>query len=262
MGMTALGDRMKGYENAYRSYLPKGFDVILRIDGRAFHTFTRGFFRPFDTVFMTAMKETAKALCAGIQGAQFAYTQSDEISILLRHNIEENEDPWFGNNIQKIVSVAASMATLEFNKAFILAAGDYAESVQDKEAAEKLNLYRSRFNTAMFDARVFIMPTNEVPNYFLWRQRDAERNSIQMVARSLYSHKELVGKKTAALHEMIHDKGQNWNDYPVDMKRGSVTVKKEFTVIDFETEKQTSRYRWMQEDPPFSTYDDWMMWCN
>ena len=112
---NSLSDRMKGYENAYRIYLPKRLPVIVRIDGRAFHTFTKGMQKPFDHILMGCMKLTARRLCKEISGCKLAYTQSDEISLLLTCDDTLSTEPWFGNNLQKLTSLSASLATLYFN---------------------------------------------------------------------------------------------------------------------------------------------------
>ena len=257
MSNLAIGDRMKAYENCYRNYLPNGFDVIIRVDGRAFHTLTKGFYKPFDTVFMETMKHTAEILCKEIQGVKFAYIQSDEISLWLNYDYENGEQPWFGNNIQKMTSVSASIATLAFNSYFCAKVVDMER--KDDSDPQMTSLYASKTFTAMFDSRVFILPREEVANYMLWRVRDCERNSIQMVARSLYSHKELVGKKSADLHELIHQKGQNWNNYPGDMKHGTVIVKHIHSVGD------AWRTKWGPMDDemfPSSTYESWNTFVN
>lgn len=264
MSNLAIGDRMKGYENCYRNYLPNGFDVIIRVDGRAFHSFTKGFYKPFDTLFMKSMKDTAAVLCKEIQGVKFAYTQSDEISLWLNFDYANGEQPWFGNNIQKMVSISASVATLAFNKAFQNNVWEYHDfsyrntDPDDKELTNErmkmMHIYDCCIDTATFDSRVFILPHEEVANYFLWRTKDMERNSIQMVARSLYSHKELVGKKSADLHELIYQKGQNWNDYPGDMKHGTLIVKHIHSVGD------TWRTKWGPLDNeifPVGGYKEW-----
>lgn len=259
MSNLAIADRMKAYENCYRNYLPNGFDVIIRVDGRAFHTLTKGFYKPFDTVFMDTMKETAAALCREIQGVKFAYVQSDEISLWLNYDYENGEQPWFGNNIQKMVSVSASVATISFNRAFKNNVSKFLSNVIGDEYENSIHFnqcltYISNIDTATFDSRVFILPREEVANYFLWRTKDMERNSIQMVARSLYSHKELVGKKTSDLHELIYQKGQNWNNYPGDMKHGTVIVKHIYAVSD------AWRSKWgpMEDDMfPKSNYASW-----
>lgn len=198
----ALGDRMKNYyENRTRHFLARRTYTIIRIDGKAFHTYTVGLDVPFDEGLIISMNETAKYLCASIQGAKLAFVQSDEISILLTDFDQLTTDAWFDGNIQKIVSVSASLATAKFN--FL-----------------RLN------KIALFDSRVFQIPSNvEVENYFIWRQQDATRNSIQAVAQSLYSHRELEGKNTNEQQEMIFQKGINWNDFPIGQKRGRLIVK-------------------------------------
>lgn len=195
----ALGDRMKRYEHSYRIYMPLRMPVIVRVDGKAFHTWTRGLARPFDAGFMANMQGVAAALCEEMQGACLAFVQSDEISVLLHNYRRLETDAWFHNNLQKVVSISAAVASATMTR---LAGRD-----------------------AWFDSRAFILPENEVCNYFLWRQQDAARNSIQMVAQSLYSHTQLLGKNTKVLQEMIHQKGQNWNDYPTAARRGAAVVR-------------------------------------
>lgn len=204
MQHQSLGNRIKtNYENITRNFLPRRTNTIIRIDGKAFHTFTKGLNRPFDYKLVSVMQITAKHLCENIQGARLAYTQSDEINIWVTDYDTLQTDAWFGGNIQKMCSVAASIATACFNKEF---------------GGDKL---------AMFDARVFTIPeVEEVVNYFIWRQQDASRNSVQMVARSMYSHKECENKKNSQLQEMIHEGGNNWNDFPISVKRGSCVVKR------------------------------------
>lgn len=221
----SLGDRMKGYENVSRIYLPKRLPVIIRVDGRAFHTFTKGFQKPFDDVLAQAMRETAVMLCKEISGAKLAYTQSDEISILVTNNDTIDTQPWFNNNLQKLVSLSASTATLAFDKAF------YWATITYKGNGEMFQVYAKASKTATFDARAFVLPADEVCNYFIWRQQDATRNSIQMVAQSLYSHKELQNKNCDELQEMIFQKGINWNDYEPWQKRGICIQKKEKVIM-------------------------------
>lgn len=223
----SLGDRMKEYENVSRIYLTKKLPVIMRIDGRAFHTFTRGFQRPFDKLLHEAMWSTAEALCNQISGAKMAYVQSDEISLLLTNDDNAETQPWFGNNLQKLVSISASIATLAFNKYFN---GCVMAWMQDPDATDEeaklIYAYTEAIMKAQFDSRAFVIPAYEVINYFIWRQQDATRNSIQLVAQSLYSQKELYKKNTSQLQEMIFQKGINWNNYPTYFKRGLCIVKK------------------------------------
>lgn len=221
-----LGTRMKEYEDAFRFHLPKRLPVIIRVDGRAFHTLTRGFERPFDEMLRTAMQLTAKKLCEEVAGCKLAYVQSDEISLLVTNDDSIETQPWFGNSMWKLVSLTASIATLEFNKVFLDTVNDW-EKKNFSGSMDRLCAYSRAIQNATFDSRAFVMPKEEVINYFIWRQQDATRNSIQMVAQSLYSHKELQGKNSSDLQEMIHQKGINWNDYPIDCKRGACVIRTE-----------------------------------
>lgn len=189
-----------------RSFSP----VIIRIDGKAFHTFTRGFAKPFDKFFMTAMQETAKHLCKEIVGCKLAYFQSDEISLLLTDYDTISTQPWFENNLQKLVSVSASIATLAFNRAFASLTRDLSDkyayhavtmkNLWGERDEKNFNAYSTAYSRgATFDARAFILPKEEVCNYFIWRQQDATRNSILAVAQSVLSHKEMQGKKCTEL---------------------------------------------------------------
>ena len=228
MDRTTLGDRMKNnYENITRYYLTRRMPVIIRIDGRAFHTFTRGFKKPFDDILVSTMQDTMKYLCENIQGCVLGYTQSDEISLVLTDYAELTTDAWFGNNLQKMCSVSASMATVAFNKFFY-----------DNMPAEEENsgtYYKALEKGAMFDSRVFTIPKEEVCNYLIWRQQDATRNSIQSVGQANFSQKELHGKSCNKIQDMLMlQKGINWNDYSSTLKRGSCCIK---TVIqDLSTE--------------------------
>lgn len=196
-----LGDRMKKYEDAYRMHLSPRMPVIIRVDGKAFHTLTRGCERPFDVNLGACMDSTATALLDEVQGARFAYVQSDEISLFLCNYNTFQSQSWFDNNIQKMVSISAAVAATNFT------------------------LCWGKNEPVYFDSRVFILPENEVCNYFLWRQNDATRNSIQMVAQSMFSHKELHGKSCGDLQEMMFQKGTNWNEFKAYWKRGRVVTK-------------------------------------
>lgn len=208
MNKMSLGDRMKEYyENSYRIYLPIHMPLIIRLDGRAFHTLTAKMEKPFDKIFINLMTDTAKYLCENVQGAEFAYTQSDEISIFIHNYKNLESQPWFGNLLQKIVSLSAAMAssyaTLQYLKVF------------NKE------------RVIQFDSRAFIIPEYDLCNYFIWRQQDWGRNSIQMLAQSLYSHKDLYKKNKSDLQEMCFQKGHNWNDLSTSLKRGFCIIKKQ-----------------------------------
>lgn len=234
-----LGDRMKDqYENRSRTLLPRRTYTIIRIDGKAFHTYTRGLKRPFDSDLILDMDTTAAHLCKNIMGAKMAYVQSDEISLVLTDFDNIGSQAWFDNNVQKMASVSASMATAAFNALRLSRViNDYQVdpfstkngiSVNNIVDDAKSDILRNLGNKsmAMFDARVFQIPElTEVCNYFIWRQQDAIRNSISSVAQSLYSHKELEGKSSDEKQEMIFQKGINWNDYTYREKRGGVITK-------------------------------------
>lgn len=227
MDHSDIGARMKAYENCYRIYLPKRQAVIVRIDGKAFHSFTKGFNRPYDALFASCMRETAKQLCENISGCVFGYTQSDEISLVLVDYKNINTEPWFGNNLQKIVSISASMATHFFNEEFRREV--FRESVNNKNwgpdnETPHMKALNSRF--AFFDARAFILPREEVANYIYWRQLDNVRNSIQLAGQAYFSHKQLQNKNCDQIQEMLWQEHEvNWSKYPTWFKNGVAIYK-------------------------------------
>ena len=234
MDKTTLGDRMKNnYENITRYYLTRRMPVIIRVDMRTGHTFTKGMNKPFDDVFVKTMQDTMKYLCENVQGCVLGYTQSDEISLVLTDYTELTTDAWFGNNLQKMCSVSASMATLAFNKAFNDNIVKYIDNNLDancgvtKDLTEYTKiLINARNKGAMFDSRVFTIPKEEVCNALIWRQQDATRNSIQSVGQANFSQKELHGKSCNDIQDMLMiQKGINWNDYSTTLKRGSCCIK-------------------------------------
>lgn len=227
----ALGDRMKEfYENRTRITLPRRTYTVIRIDGKAFHTYTKGLNRPFDVDLIEDMNNTTKYLCERIQGVKLGYVQSDEISLILTDFDNLGTDAWFDGNIQKIVSISASIATAKFNQLRMARAFKNSPYVWIAEDIEN-------FKLAEFDARTYTIPSREEAiNYLIWRQQDATRNSISAVAQSLYSHKELNGKTTDMMQELIFQKGQNWNDFPVGQKRGR-TILKSYKLVDSTKEK-------------------------
>ena len=213
MGYDNLGDRMKSYEGRNQYYLQRRTPVIIRIDGKAFHTFTRGFARPFDEVLGNSMVLTMEYLCQNIQGCVFGYTQSDEITLVLIDYMRLDTDAWFDYRTDKMCSIAASMATMAFNRYF------YEFMPAD---ADNTGIYYKAFEKgAMFDARVFNIPKEEVCNCIYWRQLDAVRNSVQMVGQANFSHKELQGKSCNMIQNMLlTQRGINWHDYETRWKRG------------------------------------------
>jgi tRNA(His) 5'-end guanylyltransferase len=228
---TTLGDRMKEYEATTRSHLLRRTPVIIRVDGRAFHTFTKRLVEekkfsargplfdnqiidpslkvsPFSEVMHETMAATSASLFNQVQNAVFVYTQSDEISIVLRDWDRHETQQWFGGNVQKMCSLSASVASAAFNYHLErIAEGGKPTWVGD---------------LAHFDSRVFNLPKEEVVNYFIWRQQDASRNSVQMYGRFFFSQKEMVGKSNSEVQDMLMlQHGKNWNDLKTWMKRGS-----------------------------------------
>lgn len=252
MDNSDLAKRMKKfYEQIPKTKLMRRCPVIIRLDGRSFHTFTRGFQRPFDEILIKTMQETTKYLCENIQGCVLGYTQSDEISLVLVDYQRFETSAWFDYETQKMCSISASMATMAFNKIFLdnidlayheefnergLDNMDYFENKEEydktfEELEKKYDVYYSKVNKAMFDARVFNIPKEEVTNCIYWRQLDASRNSIQMVGQANFSHKELHCKSCNDIQDMLMtQKGINWNDLPVYQKRGSCVIKEEYAV--------------------------------
>ena len=243
-----LGKRMKKYESVSKTVLMRRTPVIIRIDGKAFHTFTKGFEKPFDKVLVKTMQETTKYLCENIHGCVFGYTQSDEISLVLIDYQTLTTDAWFDYEIQKLCSVAASMATMAFNKFFSMNVDnfiyDYATAYEEEgkygpgtKEYELCNTYQIAVEKgAMFDARAFKIPKEEVTNCIYWRQLDATRNSIQMVGQAHFSHNELHEKTCNQIQDMLHEqKGINWNDFPVYLKRGTAVIRNTMIIEPYGT---------------------------
>ena len=229
-----LGKRMKTYYEAIpKTSLMRRTPVAIRIDGKAFHTFTRGFEKPFDTLLVNTMQQTTKKLCENIQNCVFGYTQSDEITLILVDYKDINTAAWFDYEVQKLCSISASMATLYFNKFFKQSVEEFDINsiIKEKEVDnyKLLNSYKRALNTgAMFDSRCFNIPKEEVCNLIYWRQLDATRNSIQMVGLANFSHKELQGLTCNKIQDkLITETDINWNNYPTYLKRGTSCLKKD-----------------------------------
>lgn len=231
MDTSDLANRMKEYEKRNQYYLQKRTPVAIRVDGRNFHTFTKGFKRPFDNILIKSMQETAKYMCENIQGAKFAYVQSDEITIILVDYDTLKTDCWFNYRTDKLCSISASMATMAFNKFF---STEVSVLQAMKKSGIKPNiskdyidiLLKAEDKGAMFDARCFNIPKEEVTNCIYWRQLDASRNSIQMVGQANFSHKELHCKTCNNIQDMLMlQKNINWNDFPTYQKRGTCVVR-------------------------------------
>lgn len=230
-----LGIRMKTYyEQVSKTTLLRRMPVAIRIDGKAFHTFTRGFEKPFDTLLVNVMQQTTKKLCENIQNCVFGYTQSDEITLILVDYKDINTAAWFDYEVQKLCSISASMTTMLFNKLFRELCesyfNEYEESWNHSELEEKYisTLENAIKKGAMFDARCFNIPKEEVCNLIYWRQLDATRNSIQMVGQANFSHKELQGLTCNKIQDkLLTEKDINWNNYPTYLKRGTSCLKKD-----------------------------------
>ena len=255
MDRSDLATRMKEYyEDISKTKLMRRTPVAIRIDGRAFHTFTRGFQKPFDEILIKSMQETMKYLCENIQGAKFGYTQSDEITIILIDYDTLETSAWFDYKVQKICSITASMATMAFNKYFSENVDKY--NSDSKSSGIQANWYLiAREKGAMFDARCFNIPKEEVTNLIYWRQLDATRNSIQMVGQANFSHKELQNKTCNMIQDMLHEqKGINWNNFPIYQKRGSACIKKITAPSDL---SKNPHYEWfIDENMPILKGED------
>ena len=244
-----IGIRMKeNYENRYRIYLTRRIPIIIRIDGKSFHSFTKWFKRPFDELLYRTMSKTGLELVKNIQGSKMGYIQSDEISILLTDYDKLTTSAYFDYNINKVNSVTSSMATLYFNRIFreeidrfsdnihneelrlrnrpIIERYEYYQSEHIKELNQLYQIYKSRIDSAMFDCRCFNIPESEVANYFIWRQLDATRNSIEMFGQKYYTSNQLKGVSCNQIQDMLFkDYNINWNDNPAYIKRGSSVIR-------------------------------------
>lgn len=263
-----LGIRMKTcYEQIPKTKLMRRTPVAIRIDGKAFHTFTKGFQKPFDEVLIKSMQKTMKYLCENIQGCVLGYHQSDEITLILVDYKNLNSDAWFDYEVQKMCSIAASMATMAFNRFFVnechqwfgnnIDWSDIDVVAADENIKKLFNAYTKACEKgAMFDARVFNIPKEEVMNLLYWRQLDATRNSIQMVGQANFSHNQLHGKNCSNIQDMLMlEKGINWNDYPTHLKRGTCCIKQPFKINEG-TDQEAVRNQWVLDtEIPIFTQD-------
>lgn len=197
MNKDTLGDRIKRYEAASKPLLTRRMPVMVRVDGKAFHTFTRGCNKPYDDTIIQAMVYAAKETAKQMQGFKLGYVQSDEATFLITDYETLETGAWFDYEVNKVVSITASLFTAYFNQ--------YWQNSRDVFNGDK-----GREQIALFDARAFNIPQDDWQNAFIWRQRDWERNSVQMLARSLYSQKELHGKKVPELLKLINDRDKDW----------------------------------------------------
>lgn len=248
MSNLSLSDRMKGYEGISRHYLIRRMPVIIRIDGKNFHSFTKGFKKPFDDILVKVMQDTMLEICEKVEGCVMGYTQSDEISLVLCDYHKLDTEAWFGNNLWKLCSVSASLATSAFNKYFRNAVIGESES------------YKKRIDKANFDSRAFNIPREEVCNYFIWRQKDAIRNSIQATALANFSQKQLEGVACDRAVEMLKaEKSVIWEEYPLHLQRGTCCIKSP-VIFNEGTDQQITRNKWGidMETPAFSEDRDYI----
>lgn len=273
-----IGNRMKeNYENRYRFSLTRRIPVIIRLDGKSFHSFTKGFRRPFDELLYRTMTRTGLELVKNIQGSKIAYIQSDEISILLTDYDKLTTSAYFDYNINKVNSVTSSMATLYFNRIFreeidrfsdniyneelklrnrpIIEQYEFYQSEYIKELNNLYQIYKSRVDSAIFDCRCFNIPESEVTNYFIWRQLDATRNSIEMFGQKYYKPNQLKGVSCNQIQEMLFKEYKiNWNDNPAYIKRGSSVIRDESRnwIIDEEIPIFTSDRNYIERFLPIA----------
>ena len=232
---------MKEYENVERRYFMRRQPLIVRLDGVHFHSYTKGFPRPYYEPFRNAMEWTMCDLCDNIMGCKLGYTQSDEITLLITDDDDIGTQSWFGKNLQKIVSVAASMATYFFNK--------NVEKILEVGPEEGWNIeplkHAHNSRIACFDARAFLLPKEEVLNVFEWRQQDCTRNAIEAAGQNYFSHGQLMGKSCNEIQEMLfQEAGVNFNDYPAWYKRGVCAIKVPKQIATPEGEYVT-RMKWV-----------------
>lgn len=217
----SLGQRMKKYETVSKTTLMTRTPVAIRIDGKSFHTFTKELNKPFDNTFMNTMIQTMETMCVNMQNCIFGYTQSDEITFILKDYEQLNTAAWFDYEVQKLCSVSASMATYYFNKFFNENAKLILKS-NGQDSTYSLALSKCLTGApAMFDARCFNIPREEVVNLVYWRQLDAVRNSIQACGQSVFSHKELMHKSCNDIKEMLEERGCPWDRLPIFKQRGT-----------------------------------------
>ena len=223
---SSLGDRMKMYESVTRTRLVPRMPTIIRLDGHAFHTLCRGMQRPYDEDFASCMWGAAMACLDQVEGCKVAYVQSDEISLLLTDYDTLQTQAWFDGGVLKITSVSASIVTGAFNVA-------YATRFPERWA----DVCYGRRDPPSFDSRCWSLPKEEVVNYFLSRQQDAERNSLSMLCQAHFSPKVLHGKGREEQHDLLHGIDLNWNNCSTAQKRGVCVIKETYEVEGPQGEK-------------------------
>lgn len=250
----SLGDRQKQYEISSETQLVPKMPIIIRIDGKAFHTYTRGMVKPFDEILGKCMKKTMQALCKEVHTCVFGYTQSDEITLVLKLPDRIRSQAYMNRRAQKIVSLTASKATRYFNKFFteefekfvsynkqkslalVRAISKYGvdseevkrlESQTDLESDKLYKVYNKKLGEAEFDSRVFNVPEWDCINNIIWRQQDAIRNSVEMVGHVHFSANQLHKVNVEGIKSMLKEqKGIDWEkDFTTYQKRGACCYK-------------------------------------
>lgn len=233
MKKDSLGDRIKRYEARCENYFLPKLPIVVRVDGKAFHTWTKGCAKPFDQTLITCMFEAAKLVANEMQGFRALYTQSDEVTFVMTDDTTIDSQQWFGGRQNKIESVTAALMTAHFNRLWEAENYKFIRSVGQKIPA-------------FFDARAFQVPTDDVPNAFLWRVRDWERNSLTMFCSQFFSHKQLNGQDKTARHDMLYEIGKNWaTDCTDQQKNGSWAAKGKNDKFDLSNYNEIYNYIFM-----------------
>jgi len=214
----SFGDRMKFFEKIGSATLMPTLPILARLDGKCFSNFTNDLDRPFDLNFSAIMTELTLCLTRETN-ARVGYTQSDEITLLWQAENWKSE-VFMGGKSSKMISILAAMASTKFNKLL----PTYLPSKVDQ--------------TPIFDCRVWNVPSRiEAANAFIWREKDAVRNSIQSLGQSKFSHNQLHKLSCNDIQELLwQEKGVNWNDLPAKLKRGTY-IQAEKVSTPFTTEE-------------------------
>lgn len=223
-----FGMRIKGYESASETYLDKTKYTIVRIDGHGFSKWTKGFNKPFDDFIVRSISETSRALMEEFK-AVVAYSQSDEITLIL----EPDDNLIYSGRIQKITSLMASFASMTFNRLIqeemINIDLDFVEGKYAKYPEDKITFLKSKAGKAFFDARVFQVDSDtEAFNSLLWRTFDCKRNSKNVFAQSILSHKQCQNKTSDELVQLCAELGHYWHDLPEKYRYGILWKKESY----------------------------------
>lgn len=237
-------------EADWNDKIDPGTYAIVRVDGRAFSRISNKLDKPYSTHFMDWMDAAAIQLCYEMQGAVFAYVQSDEISVIMSDMNGERRGRWFDWNVNKLVSVSASIASGTFNLGF----------------QHDLNgtLWEDR-RPASFDSRVIPVKSRlDAIQYFMWRQRNAYTNAISMVADRICGSAALNGKNLNDRIDMLFQQGIMVNDLPLGLRQGRViTATKMPGVVEYVHKKSGETHRaevirnnWAAKVAPWFDWDE------